>query len=135
MSIRRTVGFIVLALSLTAVIPLAAAEESGHGDPVASVVLWLAIVLVAAKIGGDLVSRIGQPAVLGELLAGIVLGNMVLVGFAGFEPIKMDPTMDMLARLGVLVLLFEVGLESTEDFFFSRDQALGTRRAVVEIAI
>jgi hypothetical protein len=69
MSIRRTVGFIVLALSLTAVIPLAAAEESGHGDPVASVVLWLAIVLVAAKIGGDLVSRIGQPAVLGASTA------------------------------------------------------------------
>lgn len=39
-----------------------------HGDPVASVVLALAVILVAAKLGGDLASRIGQPAVLGELV-------------------------------------------------------------------
>jgi Kef-type K+ transport system membrane component KefB len=90
-----------------------ATEAGGHGDPVAPVVLSLALILVAAKLGGDLAARIGQPSVLGELLFGVVLGNLGLVGFAGFDAIKHDSAIDMLARLGVLVLLFEIGLEST----------------------
>lgn len=90
-----------------------AAGEAGHADPVAGVVLSLAVILLAAKLSGDLASRIGQPAVLGELMAGVALGNLHLAGFHGFEPMKTDPSVDMLARLGVLVLLFEVGLEST----------------------
>ena len=84
-----------------------------HADPVGNVVLFLAVMLVAAKVGGDLASRVGQPAVLGELLAGIFLGNLVLLGFNGVEPIKTDVSVDILARIGVLILLFEVGLEST----------------------
>jgi Kef-type K+ transport system membrane component KefB len=90
-----------------------AAGAAAHGDPVASLVLHLAIILVAAKLGGDLAARLGQPAVLGELLAGILLGNLHLAGAPWLEPMKHDPTLDMLSRLGVLVLLFEVGLEST----------------------
>jgi Sodium/hydrogen exchanger family len=86
---------------------------SGHADPVALVVLWLAIILVAAKLGGELAVRLGQTAVPGELLVGVVLGNVVLVGFSGLEPIKADPSVDMLAGIGMLLLLFEVGLEST----------------------
>src|SRR5439155_204167 len=58
-------------------------------------------------------TRIGQPAVLGELVMGMVLGNAGLVGFHGLEPMKSDSFVDMFARVGVLVLLFEVGLEST----------------------
>ncbi|HKA90922.1 MAG TPA: cation:proton antiporter [Haliangiales bacterium] len=84
-----------------------------HADPVAAVVLAIAVILLAAKVGGDLMLRLGQPAVLGELLAGVVLGNLSLVGFDGFEYLKEDASVDMLARLGVLILLFEVGLEST----------------------
>ncbi len=84
-----------------------------HGDPIAPVVLALALILVAAKIGGALVARIGQPSVLGELAFGVILGNLSLVGFHGFEAIKHDGTISMLASLGVLILLFEVGLEST----------------------
>lgn len=95
-------------------LPAAAASDAAtHADPIATVVLYLAVILLAAKAGGDLASRVGQPAVLGELIVGIVLGNLVLAGFAGFEPLKADPTIDMLSRLGVLILLFEVGLEST----------------------
>jgi Kef-type K+ transport system membrane component KefB len=90
-----------------------ASEGGGHADPVASVALWLVVILLAAKLGGDLAVRLGQPAVLGELIIGVVLGNVALVGFSGFEPIKADAFIDMFARVGVLVLLFEVGLEST----------------------
>ena len=86
---------------------------TGHADPVAFVALALAIILASAKLAGDLAERVGQPAVLGELLAGIVLGNLHLAGVSWMEPIKADATIDVLARLGVILLLFEVGLEST----------------------
>ena len=89
------------------------AGVGAHGDPVAPVVLALALILLAAKLGGELATRIGQPSVLGELVFGVLLGNLALVGFDGFEAIKTDGTIDMLSRLGVLILLFEVGLEST----------------------
>jgi Kef-type K+ transport system membrane component KefB len=82
-------------------------------DPVASLLLGLAILLMAAKIGGHAAVRLGQPAVLGELVAGIVLGHLALVGVPGLAQIKYDPFVDMIARLGVIILLFEVGLEST----------------------
>jgi Kef-type K+ transport system membrane component KefB len=94
-------------------LPLLGAEPGGHSDPVAPVALWIVVILFAAMLGGDLAVRTGQPAVLGELILGVVLGNLALVGFAGLEAIKSDPFIDMLARIGVLVLLFEVGLEST----------------------
>jgi Kef-type K+ transport system membrane component KefB len=86
---------------------------AAHADPVAAVLLALAIILAGAKLGGDLAERIGQPAVLGELLVGILLGNAGLAGARWFEPLKGDPVLDVLARLGVIILLFEVGLEST----------------------
>ncbi|MEK6767607.1 MAG: cation:proton antiporter [Gemmatimonadota bacterium] len=84
-----------------------------HADPVAQVVLALAVILLVAKLGGDLATRIGQPAVLGELVVGVVLGNLTLAGYTGFASFTDDASLDMLARLGVLILLFEVGLEST----------------------
>lgn len=84
-----------------------------HGDPVAPLVLALAVILVTAKIGGEVAIRLGQPAVLGELAVGVVIGNLVLVGYAGLDYLKTDQVIDLLARLGVIVLLFEIGLEST----------------------
>lgn len=93
--------------------PAWASEGGGHDDPVSTVVLALAVVLAAAKLGGDLAARLGQPSVLGELIAGVVLGNLPIAGVTLFESIKHDATIDMLARLGVIILLFEVGLEST----------------------
>ena len=86
---------------------------TAHADPVALVALGLAVILATAKVGAHLAERVGQPAVLGELLVGIVLGNLGLVGIPWLEPIKADATLDILARLGVIILLFEVGLEST----------------------
>jgi Na+:H+ antiporter len=82
-------------------------------DPLISLVLYLTLILVAAKIGGDLAIRVGQPSVLGELIIGVLLGNLTLVGYTVFEPIKTDAYINVLAGLGVLILLFEVGLEST----------------------
>jgi hypothetical protein len=110
---HRALKALVLLL-LPAMSSAALASEAGpHADPVASVALALVLVLATAKLFGELAVRLGQPAVLGELVAGVVLGNLSLLGYSGFEHLASDPSLDMLARLGVLVLLFEVGLEST----------------------
>ncbi|OFV93497.1 MAG: sodium:proton exchanger [Acidobacteria bacterium RIFCSPLOWO2_02_FULL_61_28] len=90
-----------------------AAEAADHTDPAARVVLSLAVILLAAKFGGHFATRIGQPAVLGELVAGVILGNLALLGFSGLDYLKEDAAVDMLSRIGVIILLFEVGLEST----------------------
>jgi len=93
-----------------------------HGDPLAPVLMLLMIILAAAKICGEISERLGQPSVLGELVAGILLGNIVLINpdWTLFESLRAttlssEPAVviDALARLGVILLLFEVGLEST----------------------
>ena len=83
---------------------------SHHLDP--AVLIGVAVMLVAAKIAGEIFERLKQPGVLGELGAGIVLGNLVLFGFTAAEPLKTNETIAALAELGVIILLFEVGLES-----------------------
>ncbi len=86
---------------------------AGHGGPVLEVLLELIVILLAAKLGGDLLERFKQPAVLGELIMGIVIGNLHLLGFDLFEPFKVNVPLEILAEIGVIILLFEVGLEST----------------------
>ncbi|HKE90565.1 MAG TPA: cation:proton antiporter [Gemmatimonadales bacterium] len=73
----------------------------------------LAIILAAAKLGGDLATRARQPAVLGELVAGVLLGNLGLIGITGLQGLESNATLETLAQIGVIILLFEVGLEST----------------------
>lgn len=89
------------------------ADAGVHHDPSATVALYLVVILLVAKLGGEIAVRLRQPAVLGELIAGVILGNLYLLGLPWFEPIKGDVFIDLLARLGVMLLLFEVGLEST----------------------
>jgi Kef-type K+ transport system membrane component KefB len=68
--------------------------------------LGLVLVWLAAKLAGEGMERIGQTAVLGELLAGVIIGP----GFLGL--VHESEVLHALAELGVLILLFEVGLES-----------------------
>ena len=81
--------------------------------PIVQFVLALAVILLAAKLGGYISVRLGQPSVLGKLLAGVVLGPSVL-NFLHW-PIFTDPTLEEniahLAELGVIVLMFIAGLE------------------------
>ncbi|MGE5185177.1 MAG: cation:proton antiporter [Acidobacteriota bacterium] len=70
----------------------------------------LAVMLVAAKAAGELCERFGQPAVIGELLVGVVLGNLPLAGIDIAEGLRGQPAFDALAGIGVVLLLFEVGL-------------------------
>lgn len=97
-------------------------HANGHVDPVAQVLLAILIILLLAKVSGDVFERVGMPAVLGELTVGILLGNwQLMTGSDVFEFFKPDPdnthamtgnVLDMLSRIGVVLLLFEVGLES-----------------------
>lgn len=89
----------------------AGAPADAHGlEP--SVLVGLAAMLIVAKLSGELFERIGQPAVLGELIGGIIIGNLVLFGFTAVEPLKTDGVIAALAQIGVILLLFEVGLET-----------------------
>lgn len=88
-----------------------AGGAAGHGlDP--SVLLGIALVLLIAKLGGELFERFKQPAVLGELVGGMLVGNLFIFGLTWFEPIKTNEVIGALAEIGVILLLFEVGLES-----------------------
>jgi len=107
--------FAVMAAAILFSVPawLGAAETEGGGGHGAHAVtfLFIALILIAAKVSG-LVERFGQPAVLGELVAGVILGNLALLGIDFFEPIKQDGIITFLAELGVVILLFQIGLES-----------------------
>ncbi len=102
----------VMKLSLALALP-AALFSTTLAEPVIPVILALAIILVGAKLGGHLAGALGQPPVLGELLVGVLLGNLGLAGLTSFEFIRDNSIIDVLAGIGVLILLFEVGLEST----------------------
>ena len=86
-------------------------ESGGHGG-IASFLFALAAILVAAKAGGELFERMHQPAVLGELVVGVILGNFSLLGVHLFEGLRTMPDIHTAAEIGVILLLFEVGLES-----------------------
>ncbi len=98
-----------LAGLLIAAPVIAAASGS---DGIARPFLWIPVLLLLAKVSG-LVERFGMPGVLGELLAGVAVGNLALVGLGLVEPIKHDQYVAFLAELGVVILLFQIGLESS----------------------
>jgi Na+:H+ antiporter len=81
-----------------------------HVDAVLLAVI--ALLLGGAKLIGDLFNRAGLPPVLGEIAAGIVIGNLHLSGWHGLDFVASDPQLALLAELGVVLLLFQVGLES-----------------------
>ncbi len=76
-----------------------------------SVLLDLFVLFAAAKIFGELFQAIRQPAVVGELLAGVVVGPHVLGLLGGGE----QDVLEVVAELGVIILLFTVGLETSLD--------------------
>jgi len=106
-------SLVLVALLLE--IPSVGWAAAGGGQvPFGPILFGLALLVVAAKIGGLLVQRLGQPPVLGELLVGIGLGNLLplTLGGTGIAFVRSDPTLLVLAEMGVLVLLFDVGLEA-----------------------
>jgi len=83
---------------------LAAARKVAVVD-VGAVLLSILIILIAAKIAAEIAERIGIPAVVAEIVAGVIVGPSVL-GFVG-----PNETLAVLAEIGVILLLLQVGLE------------------------
>lgn len=78
-------------------------------------ILALAVVITAAKIGGYVSIRFGQPSVLGELIAGVILGPTVL-DMLHMWPVfhfatEIEEALKMMAELGVIMLMLLAGLE------------------------
>jgi Kef-type K+ transport system membrane component KefB len=76
----------------------------------AQIWLALALMILAAKLAGEAAMRLRQPAVLGELAVGVILGNLP---HEGLRAAAHGPEIGFAAELGVLLLLFQVGLESS----------------------
>ena len=70
----------------------------------------LLVILLSAKLFGELAERLGQPAVLGELIGGVVLGTGIFTFFH-----LHDPALALLSEIGVILLLFETGIHSDLD--------------------
>ena len=68
--------------------------------------LKLLVVLLSAKLFAEIFSRLSIPSVLGEVVAGLIIGPSVL----GF--VSPEATLHLIAEIGILLLLFEVGLET-----------------------
>lgn len=68
--------------------------------------LFLAIILIAARLFSETAARFGIPSVIGELLAGLLIGPSLLGWVAP------DTTMKLLAEIGIILLLFEVGMDT-----------------------
>lgn len=92
--------------------PHSPAASEDHTSRTNQLLLGLVLILVGAKLGGEIFERMCQPAVLGELLVGILLGNLGMLGFHALDFLKTAEGLAALAELGVILLLFEVGLES-----------------------
>jgi Kef-type K+ transport system membrane component KefB len=104
-------GLLFVAPTILASSEASSEESGGHGlNPL--VLAGIAIILVVAKLSGEVFERFKQPAVLGELVAGIIIGNLTLVGLTAVEQLRTDVVINALAEIGVIILLFEVGLES-----------------------
>jgi Kef-type K+ transport system membrane component KefB len=106
------------------------AASAGEGTgAIPTILLTLAFVLVGAKLAGEILERLRQPAVLGELLVGVVLGNALPFVGPGAAALAGSETFTVLAELGAVLLLFHVGLESTP----KEMMAVGGRAALVAV--
>ncbi|MBK7900621.1 MAG: cation:proton antiporter [Azonexus sp.] len=100
------------ALIAGGILAAAAPAFAAGSGVVGENLLWLALILMAARLFAPLAQRLGFPAVLGELLLGVVLGNLSLIGIQYFGALAKDPIIAFMAELGVIVLLLQIGLET-----------------------
>jgi len=75
-------------------------------EHLAQTLTQLFVVLLAAKIGDEIFKRIGQPALVGEILGGVLVGPAVLGIY------RVTPETELFAEIGVVLLLFQVGVET-----------------------
>jgi Kef-type K+ transport system membrane component KefB len=82
-------------------------------SPILQLLLVISILIAAAKLAGLLSTRLGQPAVLGELLAGLILGPSLinLLALPALSDAHLSETVHQIAEIGVIFLMFMAGME------------------------
>jgi len=100
-------------LALSELLPFSASAGGEEGAAFESALFSLFVLFLAAKIGEEIFRRIGQPGVIGELLGGFVVGPYAL----GLAEVTLNA--QIFAELGVVILLFVVGLEVRIDDLFA----------------
>jgi Kef-type K+ transport system membrane component KefB len=96
--------------------PAAATRGSAASTPLATLLTQIVVIVVAARLCGRLSARIGQPIVVGEIVAGLLLGPSFLGWIAPSVSASLFPagsleTLKLLAEVGVVLFMFVVGLE------------------------
>jgi Kef-type K+ transport system membrane component KefB len=105
-----------------------AAASRGAGDVLPHVLLALAVILVAARAVGLVFRRLGQPPVVGEVVAGILLGPSLLgrvspAALAFLLPPAVAPFLGIIAQVGIILFMFLVGVELDPGLMRNRTQA------------
>jgi len=116
-----------------------AVQSTGHGQPssLASILLGLVVILIVARVIGALFRKIGQPPVIGEVLAGLLLGPSLLgrlspAAMAYIFPPTAVPILSGIAQVGVLLFMFIVGVDLNTDSLRRRS---GTALAISHASI
>ena len=115
---RRLIIFVLFALLIFAHGPssvFAAATDNGSAgvNPFIPLMLALGIILLASRAGGAIARLLNQPRVLGQLIVGLILGPTVLdmLHWGILQGVDLQGTIKEFAELGVLLLMFNIGLE------------------------
>jgi K+:H+ antiporter len=110
----------------------AAPPAAGPADPYPRLLIALPVILAACHLLGALFRRIGQPAVIGEIVAGVMLGPSLLglvwpAGFHWLFPANVASVVNTLAQIGLIFFMYLVGAEL--------DSAVVRRRGVTAMAV
>ncbi|HTJ39005.1 MAG TPA: cation:proton antiporter [Dactylosporangium sp.] len=125
------VGLVLVVVPLALIVPLlglgpdggdspASAAPASAADPFARLLVALPVVLAACYLAGRLARRAGQPEVIGEIVAGVLLGPSLLglvwpAGFAWLFPPAVVTAVNTLAQLGLIFFMYLVGTEMNLD--------------------
>lgn len=106
----------VALLFIVSYIPVLAESTEEHAadaNPFVPLMLALGVILLASRTGGAIARRLGQPRVLGQLIVGVILGPTVLdmLHWGILQGVDLQHTIKEFAELGVLLLMFNIGLE------------------------
>lgn len=105
---------VIITLVAFLLMTLTATAAEGSGDTTqhwGEAFFMFAIVLLFGRLG-DLVQRVGQPPVIGQLIMGMVISAIGYMGVEFMAEISEEPTISFLSALGAALLLFSIGLES-----------------------
>ncbi|MCR4278311.1 MAG: cation:proton antiporter [bacterium] len=106
---------VVLFSNVFLFVPVTVMASEGtteHGNAFTYTLAVLALIVVAAKIAGAIAERFKQVSVLGELLLGVALAVPALFGFHALQELATNELVNFLSEVAVILLLFQVGLES-----------------------